>query len=230
MSIDNLFQHHHRVGAALATAALMLGVAAAAQPAATAGDDFSTQGLQTAVLSGGCFWGMQGLYEHVKGVRQVLAGYSGGDQATARYEMVGTGTTGHAESIQISFDPAVVSYADLLQIFFSVAHDPTELNRQGPDTGTQYRSEIFYANPEQQKTALDYIAQLDKSHTFHSRIVTRVDPLKGFYPAEHYHQDFLVHNPHYPYIVYNDLPKIENLKKEFPQEYVNTPVLVASTR
>ena len=149
---------------------------------------------------------------------------------TAEYGTVSTGTTGHAESIQITFDPALVSYADILQIFFSVAHDPTELNRQGPDTGTQYRSEIFFADETQQKTALAYIAQLDQSHVFGHRIVTRVDPLKGFYPAEGYHQDFLVRNPRYPYIVYNDLPKIANLKRELPQFYVDQPTLVAAAK
>jgi peptide-methionine (S)-S-oxide reductase len=185
--------------------------------------------LQTAVLSGGCFWGTQGVFEHVKGVRKVVAGYAGGERSTAQYETVSTGTTGHAESIQITFDPAVVSYADLLQVFFSVAHDPTELNRQGPDTGTQYRSEIFFANETQQKTALAYIAQLNQAHVFGSPIVARVDPLTGFYPAENYHQDFLVRNPHYPYIVINDLPKVANLKREFPQIYVDQPVLVAAS-
>jgi peptide-methionine (S)-S-oxide reductase len=190
----------------------------------------ASAGLQTAVLAGGCFWGTQGVFEHVKGVRQVLAGYSGGERATAVYDTVSTGTTGHAESIQISFDPTVISYADLLQIFFSVAHDPTELNRQGPDTGSQYRSQIFYANAVQQKTALDYIAQLNQAHVFSKPIVTRVDPLKGFYPAEGFHQDFLVRNPRYPYIVINDLPKIANLKREFPQTYVDQPARVAASR
>jgi peptide-methionine (S)-S-oxide reductase len=186
--------------------------------------------LQTAVLAGGCFWGTQGVFEHVKGVRQVLAGYSGGEKATAEYGKVGTGTTGHAESIQITFDPAVVSYADILQVFFSVAHDPTELNRQGPDTGTQYRSEIFFADASQQKTALAYLAQLEQAHVFRARIATRVDPLTGFYPAEAYHQDFLVKNPGYPYIVFNDLPKIANLKREFPKIYLDQPALVAASR
>lgn len=186
--------------------------------------------LQTAVLAGGCFWGTQGVFEHVKGVRKVLAGYSGGDRSTADYESVSSGRTGHAESIQITFDPAVVSYADLLRVFFSVAHDPTELNRQGPDTGTQYRSEIFFADDSQQKTALAYIAQLEQAHIFGHPIVTRVDPLKGFYPAEGYHQDFLVRNPRYPYIVYNDLPKIANLQRELPDIYVDKPVLAAATR
>lgn len=205
---------------------------AADQPATVnagvAGIPSATGTLQTAVLSGGCFWGTQGVFEHVKGVRKVLAGYSGGDRSTADYESVSTGRTGHAESIQITFDPAVVSYADLLRVFFSVAHDPTELNRQGPDTGTQYRSEIFYADESQQKTAQAYIAQLEQAHVFGHPIVTRVDPLKGFYPAEGYHQDFLVRNPRYPYIVYNDLPKIANLKRELPEIYVDQPVLTAA--
>jgi peptide-methionine (S)-S-oxide reductase len=200
---------------------------AADKPTVAAG---TAGALQTAVLAGGCFWGTQGVFEHVKGVHQVLAGYSGGERATAVYETVSTGTTGHAESIQVTFDPAVVSYADLLQIYFSVAHDPTELNRQGPDTGSQYRSEIFYADAAQQKTALDYIAQLNQAHVFSHPIVTRVDPLKGFYPAESFHQDFLVRNPRYPYIVINDLPKIANLKREFPQSYVDQPALVAASR
>jgi peptide-methionine (S)-S-oxide reductase len=186
--------------------------------------------LQTAVLAGGCFWGTQGVFEHVKGVRQVLAGYSGGEKATAAYGKVGTGSTGHAESIQVTFDPAVISYADILQVFFSVAHDPTELNRQGPDVGSQYRSEIFFADASQQKTALAYIAQLEQAHVFRAPIATRVDALKGFYPAEAYHQDFLVNNPRYPYIVFNDLPKIANLKREFPQIYVDKPALVAASR
>jgi peptide-methionine (S)-S-oxide reductase len=218
------------------TSALALGlpawVPAADQPntvqAGVAGIPAGPGTLQTAVLSGGCFWGTQGVFEHVKGVHQVLAGYSGGDRSTADYGSVSTGKTGHAESIQITFDPAVVSYADLLRVFFSVAHDPTELNRQGPDEGTQYRSEIFYADPTQQKTALAYIAQLQQAHVFNQPIVTRVDPLRGFYPAEGYHQDFLVRNPHYPYIVFNDLPKIANLKRELPEIYVDQPVLTAA--
>jgi peptide-methionine (S)-S-oxide reductase len=212
---------------ALLIAVLLQAATLAAEPS---GPPAGSGPLQTAVLAGGCFWGTQGVFEHVKGVRQVLAGYSGGAKATADYEMVSTGTTGHAESIQITFDPAVVSYADILQVFFSVAHDPTELNRQGPDTGTQYRSEIFFADESQQKIALAYIAQLQQAHVFSHPIVTRVDPLKGFYPAEGYHQDFLVRNPRYPYIVYNDLPKIANLKRELPQIYVDQPVLVAAAK
>jgi peptide-methionine (S)-S-oxide reductase len=211
------------------------GSARAAEPpvpaaAPLAGIPHASASLQTAVLAGGCFWGTQGVYEHVKGVRKVVAGYSGGERATAEYGTVSTGSTGHAESIEITFDPAVVSYADILQIFFSVAHDPTELNRQGPDSGTQYRSEIFFADETQQKTALAYIAQLNQAHVFGRPIVTRVDPLKGFYPAENYHQDFLVRNPRYPYIVINDLPKVANLKREFPQIYVDEPVLVAASK
>jgi peptide-methionine (S)-S-oxide reductase len=183
--------------------------------------------VQTAVLSGGCFWGVQGVFEHVKGVRRVLAGYAGGKQGTAHYEIVSTGTTGHAESVQVTFDPAEVSYGEILRVFFSVAHDPTQLNRQGPDEGTQYRSEIFYANPDQQRIATAYIAQLGKAHVFSSPIVTRVDPLEAFFPAEGYHQDYLVHNPDNPYIVYNDLPKIAALHRALPDLYRDHPILVA---
>jgi peptide-methionine (S)-S-oxide reductase len=183
--------------------------------------------LQTAVLSGGCFWGVQGVYEHVKGVEKVVSGYAGGDRSTAEYETVSSGTTGHAESVQITFDPGKVSYGELLQIFFSVVHDPTQLNRQGPDTGTQYRSAIAYSDETQKSIATAYIAQLSKSGVFHKPIVTRVDRLRGFYPAEGYHQDYLVHNPSNPYIAFNDLPKIENLKRLFPDYYSDRPVLLA---
>ena len=199
-------------------------------PAPTLDNPVAQGPLQTAVLSGGCFWGTQGVFEHVKGVRQVLAGYSGGQASTASYEIVSTGTTGHAESIRVIFDPAVVSYGEILRVFFSVAHDPTQLNRQGPDSGTQYRSSIFYADPTQQKIATAYIAELDQAHVFSRPVVTRVDPLKGFYPAEGYHQDYLVHNPHQPYIVYNDLPKIENLKRVFPNIYQDQPVLASDNK
>ena len=185
--------------------------------------------LQTAVLSGGCFWGVQGVYEHVKGVQKVVSGYAGGDRSTAQYEKVGTGTTGHAESVQITFDPAKVSYGELLQIFFSVAHDPTELNRQGPDTGTQYRSAIVYSDDTQKNIANAYIAQLTRAAVFHGPIVTKVDRLKGFYPAEGYHQDYLALNPTNPYIAFNDLPKIENLKRLFPDYYSDRPVLLAQS-
>jgi peptide-methionine (S)-S-oxide reductase len=184
--------------------------------------------LQSAVLAGGCFWGMQGVFEHVRGVHRVLAGYSGGPRESAQYENVGTGRTGHAESIQVLFDPAQVSYGELLQVYFSVAHDPTELNHQGPDSGSQYRSAIFYADDLQRQIAQSYIAQLDKAHVFTRPIVTQVDTLHGFYPAEDYHQDFYLKNPDYPYIVVNDLPKISSLKRLFPQYYRDAPVQVAS--
>jgi peptide-methionine (S)-S-oxide reductase len=183
---------------------------------------------QTAVLSGGCFWGVQGVFEHVRGVRRVVSGYAGGAKITADYGNVSTGSTGHAESVQISFDPEQISYGEILRVFFSVAHDPTQLNRQGPDFGSQYRSEIFYSNPEQKRIAEAYIAQLEQAHAFARPIVTRVDSLPGFYPAEEYHQDFLVHNPSYPYIVFNDLPKIENLKRVLPDYYVGRPVLMSN--
>lgn len=181
---------------------------------------------QTAVLAGGCFWGVQGVFQHVRGVQSVVSGYAGGEKSTAQYETVSSGSTGHAESVKITFDPAQITYGQLLQIAFSVVFDPTKLNRQGPDVGTQYRSVIFYADDAQKRIAENYIAQLDKSHAFPGPIVTRVDPLKGFYPAEGYHQDYLVHNPTQPYIAYNDLPKVENFKRTFPALYSGQPVLV----
>jgi peptide-methionine (S)-S-oxide reductase len=183
-------------------------------------------GPQTAVLAGGCFWGLQGMFEHVQGVTKVVAGYSGGSRETAHYEMVGTERTGHAESVEITFDPKRISYGQLLRLYFSVAHDPTELDRQGPDTGPSYRSEIFFNSPAQERVARAYVAQLDKAKVFKRPIATKIEPLKGFYPAEDYHQDFLVHNPSYPYIVINDLPKIAALKRAYPELYRETPVLV----
>jgi peptide-methionine (S)-S-oxide reductase len=174
---------------------------------------------RTAVLAGGCFWGVQGVYQHVRGVERVLSGYSGGTKATADYETVSRGGTRHAESVEIRFDPKQLSYGEILQVYFSVVHDPTQLNRQGPDTGTQYRSTIFYADESQKRIAEAYIAQLEKSKVFARPIVTRVDALDGFYPAEGYHQDFLLKHPTHPYIVINDLPKIENLKKLFAARY-----------
>jgi peptide-methionine (S)-S-oxide reductase len=185
--------------------------------------------MQTAVLAGGCFWGVQGVFQHTQGVRRVLSGYAGGDKSTAEYEKVSTGETGHAESVQVVFDPREISYGEILRIYFSVAHDPTELNRQGPDTGTQYRSAIFYADAAQQRIAQAYIAQLQKVRAFPRPIVTRIDPLKGFYPAEAYHQDYLTLHPYQPYIVINDLPKIANLKKLFPQQYRDKPVLTTAS-
>ena len=186
---------------------------------APATDAAAASGPQTAVLAGGCFWGVQGVFEHVRGVERVLAGYSGGEQSTASYETVSGGQTGHAESVQITYDPKTISYGRILQIFFSVATDPTTKDAQGPDSGTQYRSDIFYASPEQQKVATAYIAQLDASHAYGAPIATRVDPLRGFYPAEAHHQDFLERNPDYPYIVFNDLPKVQALKTLFPSDY-----------
>lgn len=185
----------------------------------------ATGATQTAVFSGGCFWGVQGVFQHVKGVQAVVSGYAGGDRSTAHYEMVSSGSTGHAESVQITFDPAEISYGQILQIAFSVVHDPTELNRQGPDSGSQYRSAIFYADPTQRHIAESYIAQLDKARAFGRPIVTRVDPLKEFYPAEDYHQDYLVRHPSQPYIAYNDLPKVESFKETFPELYRERPVL-----
>jgi peptide-methionine (S)-S-oxide reductase len=205
------------------------GEAAVVLPAPALDNPKAAGPLQTAVLAGGCFWGVQGVYQYTKGVKQVLSGYAGGDKSTAEYEKVGTGRTGHAESVQIVFDPKEVSYGDLLRIYFSVAHDPTELNRQGPDVGTQYRSAIFFADAQQRRIAEAYIAQLEKARAFRRPIVTRVDPLKGFYPAEAYHQDFLILNPGYPYIVINDLPKIVNLKRLFPEQYRDKPVMVRAS-
>jgi len=182
------------------------------------------------VLAGGCFWGVQGVFQHVKGVTSAVSGYAGGEKRTANYEIVSLGTTRHAESVQVTYDPRKVSFGRLLQVFFSVAHDPTQLNYQGPDEGTQYRSAIFYADDTQKKIAEAYIAQLGKAGTFSSPIVTRVDPLKGFYAAEGYHQDFLVTHPTYPYIVINDLPKVESLKRLFPDSWREQPVTVAATQ
>ena len=183
---------------------------------------------EVVILAGGCFWGVQGVFQHVEGVTSAVSGYAGGAANTAHYEMVGTNTTGHAESVRVTFDPRRISYGHILQIYFSVAHDPTELNRQGPDVGTQYRSAIFPTNPEQARIAEAYIAQLNQGNTFNTSIVTKVEPGRSFYPAEGYHQDFLTRNPTYPYIVANDLPKIEALKRLFPNLYRATPVLVAA--
>jgi peptide-methionine (S)-S-oxide reductase len=181
---------------------------------------------QVAVFAGGCFWGLQGMFEHVRGVSKVVAGYSGGDKATAHYEMVGTETTGHAESVEITFDPKQVSYGQLLRLFFSVAHDPTQLNRQGPDSGPSYRSEIFFASPAQERIARAYVKQLTEAKVFPLPIVTKIEPLKAFYPAEDYHQDYLIHHPNQPYIVFNDIPKIEALKRTYPALYREQPVML----
>lgn len=183
---------------------------------------------ETAVLAGGCFWGVQGVYQHVEGVRSAVSGYAGGGKETAQYYTVGRGTTGHAESVRITFDPRKISYGRILQIYFSVAHDPTELNRQGPDAGSQYRSAIFPANAEQARVAQAYIGQLSKARAFDGAIVTKIEPNKAFYPAEAYHQDFLAQHPNYPYIVVNDMPKIAELKRLFPEIYRPDPVLTSA--
>lgn len=177
------------------------------------------KGIQTAVFAGGCFWGVDAVFKHVKGVSAVVSGYSGGGAATAQYEVVSTGTTGHAESVQITYDASQISYGDLLRVFFSVAHDPTELNRQGPDMGSQYRSVIFYASADQKETAQAYIAQLDSARVFSGPIVTQVVPFEHFYAAEEYHQNYLARHPYQPYIVFNDQPKLHRLKEQFPALY-----------
>ncbi len=198
-------------------------------PAPIVDEPAGAKAPQVAVFAGGCFWGVQGVFQHVNGVTSAVSGYAGGEQQTAKYQQVGSGSTGHAESVRITYDPAKISYAKLLQIYFSVAHDPTELNRQGPDTGTQYRSAIFPTDAKQAQIAKAYIDQLNTAHAFDSKIVTKIEPGRAFYAAEDYHQDFLTRNPTYPYIVYNDLPKIDNLKKLFPQVYRADPVLVANS-
>jgi peptide-methionine (S)-S-oxide reductase len=185
---------------------------------------------EVAVLAGGCFWGVQGVFQHVDGVTGAVSGYAGGDEKSAHYETIGLGGTNHAESVQITFDPRKISYGRVLQIYFSVAHDPTQLNRQGPDVGAQYRSAIFPMSPDQAKVAKAYIAQLNQARVFNAAIVTKIEPDRPFYPAEDYHQDFLTNHPTYPYIVYNDLPKIDDLKRLFPDLYRADPVLVAAAR
>ena len=190
----------------------------------------ASDGLQTAVIAGGCFWGVQGVFQHTSGVVNAVSGYAGGNKATADYNMVSSGTTGHAESVQIKYDPKKISYGKILQIFFSVAHDPTQLNRQGPDSGTQYRSAIFTTSDEQRNVADAYIAQLNAAKVYRKPIVTKVAPLEAFYPAEAYHQDYLTLHPTQPYIAYNDIPKVENLKRIFADNYIEKPVLVSSAK
>ncbi len=217
---------------ALAITAVALSPLRAAENAvvipAPAKDLPASDGVQTVVLSGGCFWGVQGVFQHTRGVVSAVSGYAGGSKANAQYELVSTGTTGHAESVQVKYDPKQISYGKLLQIFFSVVHDPTELNRQGPDTGTQYRSAIFTTSDAQTTVAQAYIAQLDAAKIYPRPIVTKVGSLQGFYPAEAYHQDYLTLHPTQPYIAYNDLPKLENLKRLFAANYREKPTLVRS--
>src|SRR5215468_9355933 len=219
---------------ALAIAAFVAVPSRAAEDAvaipAPKADVQAADGLQTAVLAGGCFWGVQGVYQHTAGVINAVSGYSGGSRMTANYEMVGTGTTGHAESVEIKYDPKKISYGKILQIYFSVVHDPTQLNRQGPDTGTQYRSAIFTSNDEQKKVAEAYIAQLNAAKVYKKPIATKVDKLDTFYAAEDYHQDYLTLHPNQPYIVFNDIPKVEALKKIFADNYIAKPTLVSKTK
>ena len=193
-------------------------------------DAQASEGIQTAVIAGGCFWGVQGVFQHTAGVINAVSGYAGGSKATASYTMVSTGATGHAEAVEVKYDPKKISYGKILHIFFSVAHDPTQLNRQGPDSGTQYRSAIFTANDEQKKVADAYIAQLNAAKVYKKPIVTKLGPLEAFYPAEAYHQDYLTLHPTQPYIAYNDLPKVENLKKIFAENYLEKPTLVSSAK
>lgn len=200
-------------------------------PAFAAGDAArSAATSEVAVLAGGCFWGVQGVFQHTRGVSAAVSGYAGGDAKSANYHAVGSGGTGHAEAVRITYDPRQISYARILQIYFSVAHDPTQLNRQGPDSGTQYRSAIFPVDDAQARIARAYIAQLDQAHAFDRPIVTTIEPGRSFYPAEDYHQDFLARNPTYPYIVVNDLPKIADLKRLYPDLYRSDPVLVTAAR
>jgi peptide-methionine (S)-S-oxide reductase len=212
------FAFRRAAGLAAGSLLLLLGAAPArAQFPDPPVDPAAGGGPRTAVFAGGCFWGVEAVFERLKGVQEVVSGYSGGEAKTAHYELVGTGRTGHAESVRITYDPSQVSYGTLLKVFFSVAHDPTQLNYQGPDHGTQYRSAIFYADDTQKRVAEEYIRALDKARVFRGRIVTELSPLKAFYPAEAYHQDYLRHNPTQPYIVIWDLPKIAALQKEYPQ-------------
>jgi peptide-methionine (S)-S-oxide reductase len=233
----NHFSRLSLCAAALSALAITAFVAAPSRAAedavvipAPAMDAQASDGIQTAVIAGGCFWGVQGVFQHTAGVVNAVSGYAGGSKASADYNVVSTGTTGHAESVQIKYDPKKISYGKILQIFFSVAHDPTQLNRQGPDSGTQYRSAIFTTSDEQKKVADAYIAQLNDAKVYKKPIATKVGPLEGFFPAEAYHQDYLTLHPSQPYIAYNDLPKIENLKKIFAENYIEKPTLVSSAK
>jgi peptide-methionine (S)-S-oxide reductase len=223
----------HRSAALLLAVFAFVPLTAKAEPAVTipppaAEAPAQNAGLETALLAGGCFWGIQAVYQHVNGVTNAVSGYAGGAQKDAEYEIVSSGRTGHAESVKVTFDPRQISYGKILQIYFSVAHDPTQLNRQGPDSGTQYRSEIFPQSEAQQKTAKDYITQLDKAHVFKRPIATKTDTMKtAFFAAESYHQDYAINHPFQPYIAINDAPKVENLKKLFPELWRDAPVTVA---
>lgn len=240
MTVDNRRSHRKFIRLLLSVAVLTLGciilklspLAAAEEarvvPAAAMDEAAAPAGaLKTAVLAGGCFWGVQGVFQHVEGVSSAVSGYAGGEQGTAEYGKVGTGRTGHAEAVKVTYDPRKISYAKLLQIYFSVVHDPTQLNRQGPDSGTQYRSAIFPADAEQARVARAYIGQLGQARTYDAAIVTGIEPDRPFYPAEAYHQDFLTLHPSHPYIAINDIPKVKNLKRLFPDLYRADPILVS---
>ena len=216
--------------ALLALCALPPAAEARVVPAPVQDEAAGPASSEVAVVAGGCFWGVQGVFQHVDGVIKAVSGYAGGEKDAAEYETVSTGKTGHAESVQITFDPRKISYGRILQIYFSVAHDPTEINRQGPDTGTQYRSTVFPTSDAQAKVAKAYIAQLDEAHAYKEKIATTIEPGKAFYPAEDYHQDFLTRHPSYPYIVMFDLPKIADLKASFPDLYRADPVLVFASK
>jgi peptide-methionine (S)-S-oxide reductase len=212
---DSIVRSFRRAGLISLIASFTL--CAASLPGPAVDENRSEKKSETVVLAGGCFWGVQAVFDAIKGVSSAVSGYAGGSKANAQYEIVSTGTTGHAESVQITFDPSQVSFGQLLKIYFSVAHDPTELNRQGPDTGTQYRSEIYYTTDEQKHIAEAYIQQLTAAKVFKRPIVTKIAPLQAFYPAEDYHQNYVARNPHQPYVAYNDLPKLTNLRAKFPE-------------
>jgi peptide-methionine (S)-S-oxide reductase len=223
------------IGAALVVAAIFLGptLSSSAEtavrlPAPATESADATTASETLVLAGGCFWGVQGVFQHLRGVTEAVSGYAGGTKPEPSYEEVSTGTTGHAESVEVTFDPRIVSYRNILQVYFSVAHNPTELDRQGPDSGTQYRSEIFFTNERQKEIATAYVAQLDAAKVFSAPIVTKIEPLTAFYPAEGYHQNYATLHPEQPYIAFNDLPKIDNLRRLFPELYRREPKLVAA--
>jgi peptide-methionine (S)-S-oxide reductase len=236
MLLQNIMQSLKYRGCSLAMLAMVAGGISSAfaqegisVPAPKVDEASSPTSQEVAVLAGGCFWGVQGVFQHVEGVTNAVSGYAGGDPDSARYELVGSGETGHAEAVKVTFDPSKISYGKVLQIFFSVAHDPTQLNRQGPDFGTQYRTAIFPQTEAQAKVAKSYISQLNQARVFRSAIVTKIESGQSFYPAESYHQDYLTLNADQPYIVYNDLPKIENLKKIFAKDFREKPVLTSDS-
>ncbi|MEP9380611.1 peptide-methionine (S)-S-oxide reductase MsrA [Aquabacter sp. CN5-332] len=232
LTATHIVRHARRALLAVVLAGLSVPALAAEEarviPAPAQDEAPSAAPRAVAVFAGGCFWGVQGVFQHVEGVTNAVSGYAGGEKSTAQYDRVSYGTTGHAEAVQVTYDPKKISYGRLMQIYFSVAHDPTQLNRQGPDTGTQYRSAIFPLDADQARLAKVYIAQLNQAKVFNSAIVTKIEPDRTFYPAEAYHQDFLTTHPTYPYIVINDLPKVESLKQLFPDVFREKPALVSA--